>query len=362
MNKCTLLIDFNWLTISRFSVMMDKFEKSNPDPVIQAAKDELKETMARSINIILNRFPCIDNVVIAADGGSWRKSLPIPETLHNITYKGHREQKVEYDWEAVFAASNELFKNCKNLGLTCTQFNNIEGDDWIWYWSRRLNADGVHCIIWSIDNDLKQLVQRDVNTGAFTVWYNDKNGLWIDENLKEPDLSDIDFFMHPTYSSPILETLKLKSKYSVNYVKPDEIILSKVICGDSGDNIKSVFRYEKNGRIYRVSETEWSKISNEYNIMSINELLNGIQQTASAIANHKKYKPFKPILSEIEEMIRYNIKLVYLNESIIPETLLIAMNQQDYKEYDVAYIKSNYKMLLGEDDNIKNLFEEDCPF
>ena len=357
MNKCTLLIDFNWLTISRFSVIMDKFNKNNPDPVISAAKEELKETMARSINVILNRFPCIDNVVIAADGGSWRKSLQIPDSLKDTTYKGNRVQKVEYDWDAIFGASNELLKNCKEIGITCTQFNNIEGDDWIWYWSRRLNADGVHCIIWSIDNDLKQLVQKDSNTGAFTVWYNDKNGLWIDENLKDPDLSDIDFFMTPTYHSPILESLKQRSKSSINYVRPDDIILSKIICGDSGDNIKSVFRYEKNGRTYRVSEKEWDKIAQEYNIVSINCLLDCISQTAFAIANHSKYKAFKPSQSDIEEMIKYNIKLVYLNESIIPETLLITMNQQEYKEYDLSYIKSNYKMLIGEDNTMKNLFE-----
>lgn len=358
MNKCTLLVDFNWLTISRFSVLSQKFDKSLPKTCIRLAQDELKETMARSINVILNRFPCIDNIVIAADGGSWRKMLPIPEQLSDTTYKGNREQAIEYDWEAIFGASNELFRNCKELGITCTQFNNIEGDDWIWYWSRRLNADGTHCIIWSIDNDLKQLVQKDSNTGAFTVWYNDKNGLWIDEDMKEKEMDDLDFFMAPPeYHSPILETLKQRSKASVNYVYPHDIILSKIICGDSGDNIKSVFRYQKNGRTYRVSEKEWEKIANANGISDISTLLNSIQKTAALIANHTKYKPFKPSVSEIEEMIRYNIKLVWLNEEVIPETLLITMNAQEYKQYDISYIKSNYKMLVGEDNEMKNLFE-----
>lgn len=357
MNKCTLLIDFNWLTISRFSVMMNKFDKSLPEPAISAAKEELKETMARSINVILNRFSCIDNIVIAADGGSWRKTLPVPDSLKNVVYKGNRKQAVEYDWDSIFGASNELFKNCKELGITCTQFNNVEGDDWIWYWSRRLNADGIHCIIWSIDNDLKQLVQKDKNTGAFTVWYNDKNGLWIDSDLKPKELDDLDFFMNPIYESPILESLKQRSKSSVNYIYPSDVILSKIICGDAGDNIKSVFRYEKNGRVYRVSEKEWDKIANEYNIVSINSLLDAIPQTAFAIANYKKYKAYNPSQSDIEDMIKYNIKLVWLHESVIPEPLLISMNQQEYKEYDLNYIKSNYKTLIGEDNSIKNLFE-----
>ena len=107
---------------------------------------------------------------------------------------------------------------------------------------------------------------------------------------------------------------------------------------------------------------EWEKISNECNIVTIDNLLNDISKTALAVANHKKYKQFKPNETDIEEMIRYNIKLVWLHESIIPESLLIVMNQQEYKEYDLSYIKSNYKVLIGEDDSIKNLFEEDCPF
>jgi hypothetical protein len=186
--------------------------------------------------------------------------------------------------------------------------------------------------------------------------------LWIDDEMKPHDMNDLDFFMNPIYESPILESLKQRSKSSVNYIYPHDIILSKIICGDSGDNIKSVFRYEKNGRTYRISEKEWTKIANEYNIVSINCLLDAIPQTAYAIANYKKYKPYNPSADDIEEMIKYNIKLVWLHENVIPESLLIAMNQQEYKECDLNYIRSNYKILIGENNDIKNLFEEDCPF
>lgn len=363
MNKCTLLIDFNWLTISRASVMLSKFNKTNPSMILDASKAELKDMIAKSIGIILRRFPCIDNIVIVADGDSWRKTIPVPEALKGIVYKGNRSQDVEYAWDYIFGASNELLKTCKELGITCTQYNSIEGDDWIWYWSRRLNSSGVNCVIWSSDNDLKQLVQRNRDTGAFTAWYNDKNGLYVDNQFNNNSLDDIDFFMSPIISSPVLETLKMCSnKKEVSYIYPDDIILSKIICGDSGDNIKSVFRYEKNGRTYRVSEKEWCKIATEYNIISIDYLLKNISETASAIANHKKYKTFRPSQTEIEEMIRYNIKLVWLNEQTIPQTLISVMNQQDYNVYDISYIKSNYKVIVGEDEYVKNLFEDECPF
>ena len=73
--------------------------------------------------------------------------------------------------------------------------------------------------------------------------------------------------------------------------------------------------------------------------------------------DNKKYKQYKPNISDIEEMIDYNIKLVWLHESVIPETITMFMNQQEYKQYDINYIKSNFKVLLDENDFIKNLFE-----
>ena len=56
-------------------------------------------------------------------------------------------------------------------------------------------------------------------------------------------------------------------------------------------------------------------------------------------------------------MIEYNRKLVWLNEEVIPDTAIQAMNQQEYKEFDVPYIRNNYKALLKSNDDIQSLFE-----
>ena len=361
-NKCTLICDFNWLTISRFSVINKGFDKTLPEQALNEAKEELKDMLAKSINVILNRFPAIDDIVVVADGGSWRKQLPVPEQLKNITYKGNRQADVEMSWDHIWAASSEVLENCRKEGITVSQHNNIEGDDWAWYWSRRLNSEGINTIIWSSDCDLKQLVQVDNNTNAFTVWYNDKNGVWIPEEMKEHDIDDIEYFMQPTYENAILETLKARSKGGVNYIQPDSIILSKIICGDAGDNIKSVVRYVKNGRNYRFSEKDWESISKLLNINTIDDLIKNKNKIAKAIGNHKKVSPQDISISEILEMINYNIKLVWLNESVIPETCLVAMNNVEYNDYNVDYIRSNYKVLCGDrkEDEIMKLFDSIC--
>ena len=163
------------------------------DDVKEHAKKELHELMAKSISVVLNRFPVIDNIILVTDGGSWRKQLPVPEVIENVTYKGNRTTAKELDWKYIYGALTELSEQCKNLGVTVSNHSSIEGDDWIWYWSRRLNAEGTSCIIWSSDNDLKQLVQTDNNTLAFTAWYNDRNGVWFDMSNKQEFEDDLDY-------------------------------------------------------------------------------------------------------------------------------------------------------------------------
>lgn len=360
-NKLTLLVDSNWMTISRFSVLSKGFKKDNPTIVKEQTSQELQELLTRSICIILNRFPTIDNMVFVADGGSWRKQLPVPSQLKDTTYKGNRTQDYDIDFTYVYGALNNLLKNLKELGITVSQYNGIEGDDWIWYWSRRLNAEGTNCLIWSSDNDLKQLIQIDSKTNAFTVWYNDKNGLWIHESLEE-ESNPIDFFMKIEYSSPTLDSLRARVT-DIHYINPNTIINSKVICGDAGDNIMPVIRYKKGNRNYRITEKDWNRIAESMSTVTIFDLLDKQDQLSSILLNDSKYRKLKKDgiliqnMEDISEMINYNIKLVWLHESVIPDTIIQFMNQQEYKICDIKYIKSNYKVMLNEDSDIQNLFE-----
>ena len=85
-NKCTLICDGNWLLLSRFSVIGRGFEVDMSEHAKEHAKKELHELMAKSISVVLNRFPVIDNIILVTDGGSWRKQLPVPEVIENVTY------------------------------------------------------------------------------------------------------------------------------------------------------------------------------------------------------------------------------------------------------------------------------------
>lgn len=353
-NKLTLLIDGNWLLISRASVLMNSFKKDLPLGAKQQSQEELADLLAKSICTILSRIPSIDNIILMADGGSWRKQLLVPKFIEGTLYKGNRTVDNDIEWSYIYNALNGLIEKAREEGITVSQYNNIEGDDWAWYWSRRLNSDGINCLIWSSDNDLKQLIQIDESTKAFTAWYNDKNGIWMPNSIKESD-DEMDFFMNATYYSPILESLKNKISKQ-NYINPDDVVMSKIICGDAGDNILPVMRYQKNSRNYRITEKDWTDIKENFVLNNIEDFLDHRKGIALLIATHKKFKPYKPDIFELEEMFDYNTKLVWLNEKVIPDTIIQFMNQQEYKKFDVGYLRSNYKVLVKENDDIQNLF------
>ena len=354
-NKCTLIVDGNWLLCSRFSVMGKGFEIDMPETAKQHAQKELHELMAKSITILLNRFPIIDNIVFVSDGGSWRKQLPVPEQLTDITYKGNRQPAKEHDWKYIYGALGDLLDTCRSLGVTVSNHSAKEGDDWIWYWSRRLNAEGTSCIIWSSDCDLKQLVQVDSGTLAFTAWYNDKNGVWFDQELDENFVDELDFFMQPVrLKSPIVESIKQSSR-STNFINHDLIVMDKIICGDAGDNIKSACRVVKNKKTYKVSSKMWEDIRNSFDINTLDDFVKYKTLIAQEIIANKKFSECS--IDDIIEMIDYNTKLVWLNEAVIPETIIMYMNQLEYNVVDVNYIKSNYKTLCKTDNEIEDIFD-----
>lgn len=355
-NKCTLIVDGNWLLMSRFSIMSDRFKLSKSEISKEQAQKELTELMAKSIIIILNRFSTsIDNIILVSDGGSWRKQLPIPKILEDTTYKGNRTQESEHDWKYIYGALSDLSEQCDSLGMTVSHHFTIEGDDWAWYWSNRLNANNISCIVWSADNDLKQLIQSNPASGIFTAWYNDKNGVWLHEDLDETDISDLDFFMQPMkIRSAVMEDLKNNSK-SINFMNPESIVMEKIICGDVGDNIKSVASITKNNRTYKISPKIWDDIKKSLSITSMTDFIDKKSDIASAIVDTKKFSECN--CNDIIEMIDYNIKLVWLHENVIPETIVMYMNQLEYKNIDLSTIRSNYKVLCKGNNDIEDIFE-----
>lgn len=362
-NKCTLIIDGNWLLMSRLFSMQEYFSNLNDQDEKDRGKKMLKEQMLRSINLVCNTFDCIDNILLVADGGSWRKKLERPISV-GTDYKANRKHDDAYDWFAIFSCVHELVDTFKFNGVTASCSAEIEGDDWIAYWSKKLNSEGVNCLIWSTDCDLKQLV---ANGPGFTGWYNHKSGLILHESFKSGTPDFMGDILNPV--KDIVKKNLIKNAPKVDYINPEEIVISKIISGDSSDAIKPVAQKITESRTYGVSPKEFDKIRTN---ICVNKELDGINtiqsfldnkvEIAEHICNLKKYKEQNTV-DDVIERIDFNRVLVELNPDFMPAELVAVCQAEEYKEYDIRQFKNNYLSLLGEapSEEINNIIA-DLPF
>lgn len=336
-----LLIDGNWLMVSRVYALGKGMNVDAPEAVKEMSAKNFKELLARSIAGMLYKFP-ITNIVLVADGGSWRKELPVPPQLGDVKYKGNRSKtKSELDFPYVYKTFEEFFDTCSNYMTTSKEYR-IEGDDWMWYWSRKINASGDDALIWSSDRDLQQLVQID--GGRFTAWYNDKAGLVLPESAKKEGLED--FMGFEVVHTENIERCCDK----VTYINPFEIVTEKILCGDAGDNIKPVVRVEKKGRMYGFSKKYYDSIIGDYG----KNFFYRFDEIAEEIAGIDYFRA-RP--EAVREMLDYNKTLVWISEETIPEPLLTQMVKYDLKPCDVNEIKVNYKLLAPENLSLDEIFD-----
>ena len=349
-SKLTLLIDGNWLLMSRYSVLVNK---TNSDT--ELAK-EVQKLMIKSIMLVLKKFPDIDNIIFVSDGGSWRNSIDIPQFLVEekekenvpVEYKGQRKLPDDVDWKIIFGYYEELIELLNQNHITACRVQNIEGDDWCWYWSKKLNEDGTNVIIWSMDKDLTQLVSYDEKSCVFTVCWNDKTGLFIKEmdNLNNDNVDPLDFFFNDLYKQTNIDLFdNLMNKcLKVTQINPNAVVIDKIIRGDKGDNIFPIILKKSNKedsqKLFRVSQRDIDFDLDINNDNNVKEYLHNIMSS-------KKY--FNKMVNNDEinvfDHFKYNYKLVVLNENNYPQPILDEMNS--YMNYNVNNNVSNILQYLN---------------
>ena len=364
MNNCPLIIDGNWLLMSRLGVKMGDFSRSLAPEYLEQAKNDMVDFVAQSINKIIGYWgPRIDNIMMVQDGGSWRKRLPKP-ALVKEEYKGNRVTSDEVAWDYVWDALKTICQNFKANNITCVTEKLIEGDDWCWYWSKYLNHVGTNCIIWTTDADLKQLVQKDPVTGAWTVWFNDKSGVFLSESMQK---TDMDVLLNFDAVDPFIDEICMRVGKST-YINPDDVIMSKVICGDHGDNIKALIRVErttKTGKpiINKVSEKEWDKVKKELGIKTIDDFKKNKELIVKTLRMIPRLRECSSSMADIMDMFDYNMILVRLDKEQIPREYQLVMNKHkdEYVITDLDYLRNNYKVLASHTEPVEQLFA-DLPF
>lgn len=345
MNKCTLLVDGNWLLMSRFAMNKEAFLKENSEFEKDMAVQECVNLMSKSISLVLTRFEgIIDNVVLVCDGQSWRKKVSKPAKLE-ADYKGTRVRDEDLDWNYVFKSLQVLEENITKKGFTVSHTFNAEGDDAIWFWKSYLNEKKTNCVIWTSDNDLKQLVSYD--DGVFTVWFNDRYGVFMDDKMNQQQ-DELEMFMMDSKNAAanfILESFSNQAETQVNYINPEDVVMEKIICGDKSDNIKAVVRIIKNGKTYSVTPKMWNEVKESLDIKDLDEFFADANVIISKLREIKKFQETDLTFDDCMEQFDYNSKLVWLDNSTIPQEVQEELSYVPYfsnQDVDVLKMEETY--------------------
>lgn len=342
-SRLTLIVDTNWLLMSRLAILRNKYSDVNELFPI------LKEKMLKSISIVLNQIKQIDNVIFVVDGGSWRKKVKQPTVLvedsKEDSYKGTRVKSDDFDWKRFFEEYNKFTDEMLIIGkINVFKANDVEGDDWCWYLSNALYNSGTNCIIMSADKDLTQLVKFNPETYNFVMTYykvkSNKHLITYDKLLDDyKEQVSMSFFLdqNKINNFDCINTC-LNIATETKAINSKDIIIDKIFRGDISDNILSPIYYNSGPKTYKITQKQLDFDLDITDDKSIELFIN------KAINKNIKYSTLNSNL--VFEHVIYNRKLVYLDASEYPETILNRLQENIYYtrstnlDTEINYIRS----------------------
>lgn len=295
----------------------------------------------------------VDQVVYCVDSLSWRKVV-----FPDEAYKGNRVKDESTDWGQIMAAYAEFQQALASVGVVVSKSPGAEGDDLLFYWSQSLNHwQARSVVIVSGDNDLLQLVGKDQATGAFTVVYNKAQGRlstfhgfadWAKlQGQAVPDIFE-------EVTSGDWSTLAADIHADVVEVDPNRYLFAKILTGDVGDNVRSVFQRRKQTKggekTYRFTDRMASEALVRYErdnmFFGQHHMFDDVQidRLASIVREVVKAEDGEATLEEIASRWKTNRDLVCLHARCIPDNVMAGMAA----DYELGYSKSTGR-FTGED-------------
>lgn len=343
MKRFTLIIDgHNFFFRSLWSVFKQKDKK-----ILESEKDKdlfEKKLMIEFCQLMKNLNPIVNDVVFVKDSHSWRKELLLQQE-----YKGNRRKTQDNINMVNFSeVINNFTETLISMGVKISQVDRCEGDDLISAWSDYLFNAGKSSLILSTDKDLTQLVKcvNDVHIIQYAPINNKlyisaatqtnmdeaKNRVITEENL----LGEV--FMIAVENDAFDNFVQ---STDVEIVNPEFVRFTKVVGGDTSDNIYPVYYKKGDGetRSKGIGAKTVLKIYNafkerlgcefDYHIYYDKDAMILLSNVIYDVAKIKDEEFTRKMLIE---NIKTNVSLVVLSKESIPEDIVNNMTSNIIEE------------------------------
>ena len=335
----SVVIDGNYFFFKAFSIF-SSYGSKQPGEVLGNEQDRgiFMRKIITDLCHSLNQIPVNGHVVFCKDSRSWRKDLKI----ERVDYKGDREKDEKVDWGCFFDLMDEFGKYLELNGYIYSSVKGAEGDDLLWFWNKKLRESGHNVVIFSGDKDSHQLI--DEENGIWTICWNgnSKNNKifcppnWSENYLDKEEEVSI-FNMDLSHDEEKDKMKKLAASAALEKTNPEKIIFEKILTGDKGDAVPSVFAYEKTpGKIFKVTPTKavsiyesfkqsgWGKsgLQEIWKDEEFKDWISGYVLRAMSYTDNADNR--KIVAKNYEE----NAQLVWLSDQVIPESVLTGMDYE----------------------------------
>lgn len=326
-----ILIDGNYIFHKTFGIFAG-YGNVDPGKVLKNKSDQAMfiRKISTDLTASLKMLPVGGRLVFTSDSRSWRKDVEIEDG----GYKSGRVKDENVDWSIFFDLMQSFGSHLEKMGFIFSKVDGAEGDDLLLYWSQKFNEEGQSCIIISGDKDLHQLARMKDSDTWTSVWNSNskKNILSVPLGWKENWLnetrSEISVFNMGSTISPEKERLKdFIKKVDIEEIQSFPFIFNKILIGDKGDSVPSVWEYESSGKTIRFTpksadkiydlfmESRWKDLPMKF-LFEDEDFLNWISPLILKIS--KGVDSTENRIKVKNNFLR-NLKLMWLEDSMIPE-------------------------------------------
>lgn len=332
-----ICVDGNYIFHKTFGIFAG-YGNVDPSQVLSKKSDQAMfiRKVATDLCAALKSLPTGGRLVFTMDSRSWRKEIEI----ENGGYKSNRIKDENVDWTLFFELMESFGNQLEKQGFIFSKVNKAEGDDLLYAWSNYFNENCEDCIVISGDKDLHQLAR--FNKGSWTaIWSsnNKKNVVTVSKDWRKKWLDKEEeasvFNMGSVISSDREKMSALISKCELNEIDSDLFILNKMLVGDKGDAVPSVWEIKHNGKTMGFTQKKSDTIidairnSEEWKDLKMTEMLMDndflswfsgyalrLMKDVDSMENRKK----------LASNLQRNFKLMWLSENSIPEEVMSMMS------------------------------------
>lgn len=260
-------------------------------------------------------------------------------------YKGTRKRDESINMKNILATMDELIEIFKSRGVVPMRTTHAEADDIAAMFKSHTKNMDCSSIFVSSDADWQQLIEFDEKTKKYICVYNPLVGsksitkLFCTEKCKEwietNDSTDV-FCEYTSTKRKIVEGMAYNQRINLYVINPENVLVSKILFGDDGDNVPAFFQYYKNGRKTRLTEKKLEKVSAllETNISTINDLERVNENNSFINAIGKIFKYDTSTIDGSTQLAKQR-NYVELNPNRFPEQII-----EDYNMLFANYLKN----------------------